>query len=306
MSITITGKTMDSDNSTARLCAEVDVQDFFDSENKRWRSGILVTTISNITWTGTKEAGETVHVEVAPPNYDPVCNVKTTYDPLVTDVTTWFIGMNLVHVAAINYGVPDPSVLFEGNGTITLFNADLELPGGTLSSIIPTMTYATVFSEYSPYAPITGSTEYSGALQLGEAGSSDWGMITQDQIADAEGAVIVQFRKLTSSVVEQFPGGTPAPIFTASNVPRPAGRTMYAPTFELPKSEGRTKYFTDYYTYVFAMNAGLIDANATKVVLPTLSKSVYNLCNFGIEKDPGQSPDLAYATLTYSIANDQI
>lgn len=309
MSVTITGKTMDADHLTARLSVTADVRSvFYDQTNKRWRSGILDCIISAVTWSGTKEAGEYVHAEVAPPNYDPVANVKTTYDKLTTDAT---LGSNLGcrHVLDINYGEPDGSCWSEGDGTITILSVDIELPAGTTSSIIPVMTYTAEFSEYpttSPISDVITAVSYSGSLQLGEKGAADWGMVTQDQLSSAYGAVVVQFTSITSSVVEQFPGGTPSPIFQVSNSPRNLGRSLYSPNYALPKSQGRTKYLSDWYTYVFAMNNGLISVNATPVSLPTLSKTVWDLCNFGITKEPMTTPDEAYLTFAYLLGNDQL
>lgn len=298
MAVTVTSPTLDVDYPIARLAAVANQSMFWDKTEKRYKSGILVTTISDINWTGTEVADEVATVTVQPPNYNPACHNKSYYQPDVNN-DTWNDGMSIVLVTAINYGWPGPSARMEQDGTITLNEALIELPPGTESSVVATMTYNNVFTEYSPYSTLSGGSSKSATMSIAAESEDAWGMISEDESAGSEGAVIIQLTSLVTSVLEGFPpGGTP-PSFELQNSPQLTGGTLASVEFVLPNTVGRTNVFENNYTYLFALNDGKVDANGRPIHLPSQAKILYSLCNFGITKPFGVNSMSVTGVLTY-------
>lgn len=300
MATTVTSPTLDIDNTTAKLAAVANLSDYWDQTEKRYRSGIIVTTISDINWTGTEDAAEEMDVVVQPPNYHPGCHNRSHYEPAMNS-NTWNDGMAIVFVTALNYGMPGPSARMEGDETITLVEATLEMPAGTESSVAATMTFNNVFTEFSPYASLTSGTAKTATLTMEPEEDQVWGMISHDVSSGSEGCVIVQLTSLVTSVLEGFPPGDVMPMFSLNNTPQTGGQSIAGVNHYLPNSAGRTRAYRDMYTYIFGLNDGKIDANGTPLKMPGLSANIYSLCNFGFQKVSGLNTAEVSGTLSYLV-----
>ena len=163
-----------------------------------------------------------------------------------------------------------------------------------------TVEYTTVFTEYSPYGS-TGGTLYTAALSVGPGSGANWGMIVADGPgAGVNQALVVQLSTLSWSVL---PGHRPDGERAAIPVEQPgqAGRRRVA-NYNIPLAQtyGRSLTYYDNYTYIFAVNDGKVDANATPV--QATGGQLFNLCNFGLTIADASGTDTATATLTYYIA----
>jgi hypothetical protein len=300
MSITLVGSTLNADRPSCRLAIVANVKDFWDATNKRWKSGIVTATVSNLTWTGTAGGSEKLNITIQPPNYNQACNNKTVLTPNVS-ADAWG-GSSAHHQVAINYGVPDPSTIIESDGSITLAVVDLALPLSSSSSITPTMTYEVNFESVDPYSTIAADddtvlSEFGATLSVDPATPADWGMIGIDLggADPTDGKIVVQLQSLVSSVGV---GVIPAPHFQFSN-PARSGNSINKIDYQLPNTDSRNLSFKDNFTWVFALNLGKIDANATPVKMSSGSGLLYNVANFGLVGDnlTGQ----ATAMLNYNV-----
>src|SRR5581483_228586 len=111
---TIASTTINSDNPSARVCVTANVKDYWDSTNKRYKSGIVKTSITAISISGTVGGGEKVDIDVWPPNYDLTSDSKAHCSPAATGAVAGF--STFVQVTAINYGLPGPSARVEADG----------------------------------------------------------------------------------------------------------------------------------------------------------------------------------------------
>jgi hypothetical protein len=282
-----------------KVTAQVLLHDFWDSTNKRYKSGVVVTTIDQVKWTGTTASGETATITAQPPNYQEDCNDQVTLRPDITSVTD--VDNLLKHVTAINYGMPDSSAVLEPDGTISLvdvtfyLNANAFTPIASLVSVI--VTYTTTFTEISPYSTI-GGTSYSADLAIGNGSAADWGMATSP-VASGFKSIALQLQSLEWSVIPGENSGMLAPSFQLSNPARNGGAVVANYNTPLAQSAGRSLSYHDYYTCIFAVNDGKLDANATPVQAP--GGALYDLCNFGLTATDASSQDTATATLTYKV-----
>jgi hypothetical protein len=308
MSVTVEVGNLATDPTTGiiepkvKISAQTLLHDLWDTFHKRYRSGVLVVTITQIYWTGTKGAGETATITINPPNYQQNCNDQITLRPVVTAVSSGTpVTPNFKHVTAVNYGMPDSSAVLNPDGTFSLVEVVIELNSNAITPIASLLsvfvTYNLAWHEYSPYSPIEG-TGYEADLSIGNGSSTDWGMATVDATT-GYAALVVQLATLDWSVL---PGNNPSglvPSFQLSNPARPGGATVANYNTALAQSFGRSLTFYDSYTYVFAVNDGKVDANATPVQATDIA--IYNLCNFGLTAPDASGTDTATATLTYLI-----
>src|SRR6516225_7471486 len=111
MSVTVTGSNVGNNTTTGviqpsfKVSAQAQLHDFWDSTNQRYNSGVLVTTIDTISWTGTKATGETATITISPTNYQEDCNDQVIVRPIITSGSP--LTSAFKHVTAINYGQPD-------------------------------------------------------------------------------------------------------------------------------------------------------------------------------------------------------
>jgi hypothetical protein len=308
MSTTVTVSNVGYDSTTGviqpsfKVSAQAQLHDFWDSTNKRYNSGVLVTTIDTIAWTvSTGKSGETATITIKPTNYQEDCNDQIIYRPAVNASSS--ISPAFKHVTAINYGQPDSSAELAPDGTISLIdvlveiNANAFTPIGSLMSIA--VTYTSTFTVYSPYSPI-GGTDYEIPLAIGNGSAADWGMVTVDP--PSAGVYQAQVVQLFSLAWNVLPGDSPIgimPAFQLSNPPRPGGAVVANYSTPLAQSYGRYLAYHDYYTYIFAVNDGKVDANATSV--QATDGELFNLCNFGLTAPDASGTDTVNAILTYYI-----
>lgn len=282
-----------------KASAQVLLHDFWDNTNKRYKSGVIITTIDKIIWTGTTAAGETATVTVNPPNYQEDCNDQATLRPVIDSISE--LDAVLKHVTAINYGMPDSSAVLNPDGTISLVDVTFYLNANNFTPIASLISveidYSTTFTEYSPYSGI-GGTAYTANLAIGNGSAADWGMATYAAVANYA-VLVVQLQTLAWNVLPGEDGGLPTPSFQLRNPARPGGAAVANYNTPLAQSAGRTLTYYDYYTYVFAVNDGKVDANATTVQAP--SGTLYDLCNFGLTAPDANSQGTVTATLTYKI-----
>jgi hypothetical protein len=230
-----------------KVSAQVLLHDFWDTTNKRYRSGVIVTVITSISWTGTKATGETATVTINAPNYEQDCNDQQIYSPIITSASP--MSPNFKHVTAINYGQPDSSAVLGQDGTISLVDVVFDLNANAFTPIASfltvSVTYTTTFTEYSPYSAISGGTNFTAPLAIGNGSSADWGMAIN---AGTTGyaALVVQLTSLQWSVL---PGDAPigmVPNFQLSNPARQGGAVVANYNTTLAQSFGRTLTYFDY------------------------------------------------------------
>jgi hypothetical protein len=281
------------------------LRDFWDDTNKRYKSGVMVVTVTSITWTG-GATGETLSISVQPPNYNALNDTQAIYTPDAA-AHAWG-GTTYKNVAAVNYGRPGPSAVLEPDGTITLLAVDLALASNAFtdvaSTVVVTVAGTATFTEYSPYAAVGGTAKEidltAGPLSYvyltaGSAGA--WGMVTQD-IMTGYGAVVVQLDSLVTGLIPGTVGG--GAQFQLTNPAQAGGSPLAALDQPVPRAAQKTTAFADNYTYVFAVNNNLIDTNATQVGTP--AGTAYNLCNAGVQAAGGNDGDTATAVLSYHLA----
>lgn len=299
---TVVSPTLDKNTPFGRLPVRVNLSDAWDATNQRWKCGRWKVQITNVTWAGTEEADEKVDLTVRPANWNPGHNERVQLTPLTSD-DAWG-GSTFTHVTAVNYGQPDPSAEVESDRTVTLAYVDFRLPNSTTSSVVVTMTYTAVFTEYDAYSVMSSGTAYTGAIGVQDTKNEAWGMVT---LASGTGprAVVLQLKSLASDCCEKFPPGQSPANFQYGNMPSAPGTKLSNGVMAVPKSVNRTKTFTNFYTYVFAVNNGKIDANASMVVDGVTSGGVYHLCSYGLGKSE-LSNDVTSATLAYQLFTEAV
>lgn len=276
-----------------------------------YKSGLVFATVSNITWTGSPATGETLNISIQPARYNTQCNSQALYTPLVS-AGAWG-GSTYKNVTAINYGLPGPSAILEPDGTITYLTIDLSLASNAFtdiaSSISVTVTGDLDFTPVPTTSPVGGTT-YTPQIGIGPeaalaGGLPSWGMATQDLISGYLGVAV----QLQSLLTRMDAGGLPRlqpTVFQLSNPKSEMGQTIANVRFPIGQGAARQIDFmntagppiTGGYTYLFAINDGMVDANATPIQAPAGQQ--YNLCNFGLTQGPN-SQDTVSADLTYEL-----
>jgi hypothetical protein len=281
------------------------LHDFWDPTNQRYTSGILVTTFNSFTWSGSAVSGETAKVRMSPVNYQQDANDQVILNNV--DLAGPSVSPSYSHATAINYGMPDSSAVLNSDGTISLVNFEFEIESNAFtpiaSNISVEISYTTTFTEYSPYGS-TGGTLYTSALYIGPGSAAGWGMIAENGPGAGNYAYVVQLKTLTWSVL---PGTDPTgmvPQFQLSNPARRGGAVVANYNSSLTPAYGSSLTFFDHYTYVFAVNNGKVDANATPV--ESSGVQLLNLCNFGLTAADASGTHTATATLTYTIATHSL
>lgn len=300
---TVVSPNCNSETPFVRLPVRVNLSAAYDETEKRYKSGRWKVQITNVTWAGTEEADELVKLVVQPYNYNPGCNEKATYAPL-TSADAWG-GSTFTHVTAVNYGQPDPSAKVEDDGTVTLAVVDFTLPRGTTSDVVVTVTYTAVFTAYDVYtANSSTGTAYTGTVEVKDTKDEAWGLVN---LASGTGprAIWLQLQSMATDVCEKFPPGQSPANFQYANVPLKAGTKLANGVIPVPKSAARTRTFEKYFSYVFAVNNGKVDANATLVVDGVTSGGVYHLCSYGLAKS-SLSNDVTAATLGYRLFTETV
>jgi hypothetical protein len=150
-----------------KLSLQALLHDFWDPTNQRYTSGILVTTLNSLTWTGSIVTRETATINISPANYQQDAN-----DLLILNVnlSSGTASPSYDHATAVNYGMPDSSAVLNPDGTISLVDLEFEINSNAFtpieSFIDVTVAYTTVFTEFSPYGS-TGGTLYTSTLSIG-------------------------------------------------------------------------------------------------------------------------------------------
>jgi hypothetical protein len=281
---------------SVRLAITTPLLSYFDLPNNRYRSGVLKMAVTGVTWTG-GAAGESITVTIQPQNYNSGANLKATYQPLANAGTAAIAEFD--HWCALNYGQPDPSANLEDDGTINLGFVEIDLPYNTLSTIVPTVTYTVTFEEHSPYTAIVG-TAYNSTLAIADDNPQQWGMVNVTGAAGVNKVLCVQLNTLNSTVIDNMIPNDPPPQFALANVPSVNGMILNPINFQLSKSVSKSLTFTNAYTWVFAINNGMIDMNGQNVQTP--GGFVWSTLSFGLFKDPNQTDDTANVTLNYTVA----
>jgi hypothetical protein len=307
-SLTVVSQTIDKNNPEARLAVQVEARDasVCDSTNRRFRCGVWKVQITALTASAGVQAGDTLRATIQPANYDPLCNDQVIQETIgAGGGTTVALGAEYDHVVAINYGLPGPSAVMEKDGTITLAVIDLELMTTNLelaSSIIATATATVTFTEVPAYGGMSSPTARTASLAVSPQNEANWAMLSVDQPGSPStyfGYAAIQLSSLTSSLTpDSMPSATPTAL-TITTVPQMYGQLMTVCSYPLPKSQGRSKTFADFFTRVFAINKGKIDGNATGVYQAGRATPIFNLMNCGLTKD-ASSTDLAVAGLSYA------
>lgn len=294
---TLVSQTIDKKSRRARLAIPIDPRDYWDETNKRFKSGIFNLSVTAISWTGTKEAGEILKLKVAPAVFDPACNDKWEAAPLVTGTQS----IALSHNVSLNYGLVGPSSIIGDDGIASTLVLEAELPFETLSSIVITLTYTLTFTLRDPYSALSGTSKTCN-LVLNYESDQVWGMVSTVQVDGYNGDIAIQISSIVSSIF-QGENQAVAPVdFHFLNEPLQNGVRLANYQLPLPQLESHTKVIKDWGTYVFAVNNGKIDANAMKI--KETDRTVYDLINFGLSKDPLMSGDKAVVDLNYILADN--
>jgi hypothetical protein len=302
------------------------LRDFWDDTNKRYKSGVVVVTITSITLStadgfgGTAAAtyttGETLAVAIQPPNYNALNDTQYLNSGVQVASGAVLSGAPLYkNVIAVNYGVPGPSATLNPDDTIDFTAIDLVLSSNAFTDI--TSTFGVVvagtltFTEYSPYAD-TGGTAYEldltngplSYINLAQSYAGAWGMIAAP-IQAGYAAIVVQLQTLTSGYI---PGAAPdmtQPSLTVSNPAQAGGQQLANVRRPIPMDAKKTFTFVDGYTYIFGVNNNLIDANGVQigsVDIGVTGNTAYNLCNAGVQSGRGTATaKLAYKTAIHGL-----
>jgi hypothetical protein len=295
---------LNKDNPRARFLLSYPMYPaLYDASTGHWKSGYIDTRITDLTWTGSGNANETVRITVRPVNHNACCNEEVEYTP-AGNANAWGAATAYRHVTALNYGVPDSSALVEmDQTTISLVECWVELESNDftdiLSSIDLTLTYTATQTDIDVYSA-TGGTQYTNTVTLAEGADGAWGMATSAELAsNVYAAITVQLLNLATTALGGPNSSSFAPMFQLSNPMIGGGQPVaQVGPFAIPFAAQKTITFEDYYAYVFAVNKGKINENAVLVTLP--SSDVYNVCTFGLT-GRARKDDIATAALTYTI-----
>lgn len=283
---TIVTLTLDKDHRKARLALSIDkYSTLYDETNKRWKTGAIKAAISALSSSGSLGAGETMTVTISPANYNPSANDQAKQ--VTTGTTAISLAAAYDHTTAFNAGAPDPSANVNADGTIDLVYIDFELSIGATSSHVLTLTHTIgSLNAVDTYSALSSATSDSMTLAIEPESDRDFGIITLDGQGAANAYIAVQLVSLTSSVTPgEFPEMDQDPVFSVETAPHKGGVRRQICRCPLPKSQSRTKVFASFYTVVFALNGGKIDANSTKLQKPDAAYDVqYDLLNVSLEK----------------------
>lgn len=277
---TVVSTTLNAASPSCRLAITANVKDFWDSTNKRFKSGLVKTSITALSISGTLGSGEKVHFTLQPAVHNPARNGKAEYNPTATGSVSGF--STFTHNTAVNYGNLDPSAAPEPDGSITLAVVDVSLPSGDLSgsTLTATVTYTKTFTELSPYSVMSGPQTVS--VSAGTPSVAPWslqGWETGD--FSGEDYFRVQFQSLATTC-------RGVGHFTAT-----AGAMNLS--VPVPYGDARVLSLADSYQHVFAVNNSELDSSCPLVNDQAAGTTIYNFLNCGLEGGKGTAT-LSYAT----------
>jgi hypothetical protein len=274
--------------------------------NLRGKTGFYKVVINSITWEGTGvDTGKMLTLDVRVPQFNEQNDVAII-DNLTLDSSDLAATFSIdTIVAAVNQGIPGPSIYTQGDGTWDLLNIKTSLPASTdITDFVLTVDYTLTFTE-------VGSTQFDALT----AGSVDLS-VDDDKNADAininitpaTGAGVYIFLpvSLETLVDDQVVTGDSVPAFTLTSYASIGGygysRSLIS--HAISKSSSHTKNYVDDTAYVIAVNDGNADGNAalTHVFDSGSTVAKHLLCSASLYRvDAWPTDDKVDATLNFKM-----
>jgi hypothetical protein len=316
------------------------VTDFWDDTNKRWKSGVVVSTLNSgttndISWAahsgGAAVATETLAAVIAPPNFNGANDSDYRNSGLDVNAVA-VMNPSYKNACAVNYGRPGPSAEVQADGTIVYTAVDLTLSSNALTDIrsdldvtvAGTLT-ATTGTNYDPYADNGGTISKSMTIAAGPLASKyfysdgtalgDVGLIAAPIAANFTALVL----QIQSIVTQYYPGPSGRMYQPVLRIQNPQGQpgAQRLLDWQLPitlscKSTNTISEVAPWmrgFTAVYAVNAGsgkTVDANGRQMAsldVAVVGNSAYNLANCWIEL-PNGADGTAAATVAYKIKSN--
>ncbi len=250
---TITTRGLSRKDRFDRVAVRVDAQDYVD------KYGVFTVTLTDITWSSADNISADVGVVSLFPSLDPY---HPYLEEFAIDTTQGTEAITKKHIAAVNNGVPGPSIRQNPDNSWDILDLVFTLPeDNDLNAQTMVLTYTLTFTDLTAAA---GGSNSTITLNVNNLKKKDIGYISGNlaDMVDKEGYLLVRIKSSVLTVIDQpinapapDPAGDYVPLFTIKQL---NNIKIQHPT---PKISG-TRNYPDT-RFVIAVNDGVGDANGT-------------------------------------------